>query len=267
LLRASVVDKIGNPVTNLPREAFKVFEDGVEQKIQVFRLEDGPLSIGVLVDISASMRPIAENLRQAVERFAGTAGPEDEFFLIEFNNEAYLDMPRTMDSRKLVSQLDLLRFAGASALVDAVYYAAGYIRDARNPRKALLILSDGRDNASRHTKGEIEDLLQRVDVRVYCIGISPEASRLKEPASARLLLEDLSNRTGGVLLPSTKPKDLADAAARIGSQMRSGYVLGYSPANQKSGEKRGRPTVKLELPRGSPPLRVTTGPGPKAPPR
>jgi VWFA-related protein len=267
LLRAAVIDKSGNPVTNLPREAFKVFEDGVEQKIQVFRLEDGPMSIGVLVDVSASMKSIAVNLRQAVERFVATAGPQDEFFLVEFSNAAYLGVPRTLDARNLVSRMGLLRFAGPSALVDAVYSAAGYIREARNPRKALLILSDGVDNMSQHTKAEVENLLQREEVQVYCIGIRPEASPLKVPAYALRLLEELSSPTGGLLLPSIKPKDLADAAAQIAARMRSGYVLGYSPAIQKLGGRRALPTVKLELPRGSPSLRVTTGPGPKAPPR
>jgi Ca-activated chloride channel family protein len=270
LLRASVVDKSGNPVTNLPREAFKVFEDGVEQKLQVFRLEDGPMSIGVLVDVSASMKSIAANLRSAVERFAGTAGPQNEFFLVEFNNEAYLEVPRTTDAGKLVSRVGLQGFRGGSALLDAVHEAAVYLREARNPRKALLVLSDGADNMGQYTKAGVENLLQREDVQVYCIGISPEPRPgvpAREFPPARRLLEELSSPTGGLLLPSIKPKDLADAAARIGSQMRSGYVLGYSPANQKSGAKRGRPTVKLELPRGSPPLRVTTGPGPKAPPR
>ena len=103
LLRATVVDKSGNPVTNLPREAFKVFEEGVEQKVQVFRLEDGPMSIGVLVDVSASMKSIAANLRQSVERFVATAGPQGEFFLVEFSNAAYLEVPRTMDAGKLTT--------------------------------------------------------------------------------------------------------------------------------------------------------------------
>lgn len=258
-LRASVVDKSGNPVTNLPQEAFKVFEDGVEQKIQVFRLEDGPLSIGVLVDISRSMRPAADNLKQAVERFASTAGPQDEFFLMEFNNEAYLEVPRTTDARKLVRQLDSVRFDGGSALLDAVYSGAVYFREARNPRKTLLILSDGTDNESRHAKAEVLDLLERGDVQVYCIGIRADAGGR--------LLDELSSQTGGVLLPSIKPKDLAEAAARIGARMRSRYVLGYSPAGQRFGGRRSLPTVKLSLPRGSPSLRVITGPGPKAPPQ
>jgi VWFA-related protein len=258
LLRASVVDKSGNPVTNLPREAFKVFEDGVEQKGQVFRLEDGPMSIGVLVDVSASMKSIAANLRSAVERFAGTAGPQDEFFLVEFNNAAYLEVPRTTDAGKLVSRVGLQGFRGGSALVDAVYSAAGYIREARNPRKALLIFSDGADNMGQYTKAGVLDLLERGDVQVYCIGIRADAGGR--------LLDELSSQTGGVLLPSIKPKDLAEAAAQIAARMRGGYVLGYSPAGQRFGGRRALPTVKLSLPRGSPSLRVITGPGPKAPP-
>lgn len=270
LLRASVVDKSGNPVTNLPREAFKVFEDGVEQKVQVFRLEDGPLSIGVLVDISRSMRPAADNLKQAVERFASTVGPQDEFFLVEFTDVAYLKTPLTTDAGKLVSQLDLHRFAGVSAVRDVAYAAARYIREARNPRKALLIISDGDDNVSILKKAAVQDYLQGEDIQVYCIGLPLESliegSRLDPDAGGRLL-DELSSPTGGVVLRSIKPKDLADAAAQIGARMRGGYVLGYSPANQNSGGKRGRLSVKLELPRGSPALRVISGPGPKAPPQ
>jgi VWFA-related protein len=258
-LRASVVDKSGNPVTNLPREAFKVFEDGVEQKVQVFRLEDGPMSIGVLVDISRSMKAVAADLRQAVERFASTAGPQDEFFLIEFNDAAYLEAPRTTDARKLVSRVGLQKFAGPSAALDAVYDAAVYSRKSRNPRKTLLILSDGSDNMSRHAKAEVLDLLELDGVQVYCIGIRAEAGGR--------LLDELSSQTGGVLLPSIKPKDLAEAAARIGARMRGGYMLGYSPAGQRFGGRRALPTVKLSLPRGSPSLRVITGPGPKTPPQ
>jgi VWFA-related protein len=267
-LRASVVDKSGNPVTNLPREAFKVFEDGVEQKIEVFRLEEGPLSIGVLVDISRSMKAVAaDNLKQAVERFVGAAGPQDEFFLVEFNDVAYLKTPLTTDAGKLVSQLDLHRFAGVSAVRDVAYAAARYMREARNPRKALLIISDGDDNVSILKKAAVQDYLQGEDIQVYCIGLPLESLPGLDPGAGGRVLDELSSPTGGVVLPSIKPKDLAEAAARIGARMRGGYVLGYSPANQKSGGKRGRPTVKLSLPRGSPSLRVITGPGPKAPPQ
>jgi VWFA-related protein len=270
-LRASVVDKSGNPVTNLPREAFKVFEDGVEQKIEVFRLEEGPLSIGVLVDISRSMKAVAaDNLKQAVERFVGAAGPQDEFFLVEFNDVAYLKTPLTTDAGKLVSQLDLHRFAGVSAVRDVAYAAARYIREARNPRKALLIISDGDDNVSILKKAAVQDYLQGEDIQVYCIGLPLESliegSRLDPDAGGRLL-DELSSPTGGVVLRSIKPKDLAEAAAQIAARMRSGYVLGYSPAGQRFGGRRALPTVKLSLPRGSPSLRVITGPGPKAPPQ
>jgi Ca-activated chloride channel homolog len=271
LLRATVVDKIGNPVTDLPREAFKVFEDGVEQKIQVFRLEDGPLSIGVLVDVSRSMIGTAANFKLAIERFAGTGGPQDEFFLIEFNNEAYLEVPRTTDAKQLVSRVGLQKFAGASALLDAVYVAAVYVRDGRHPRKALLVLSDGSDTMSRRGKTEVTDLLLREDVQACCIGIGPIPPRsfsdFEQSSAGPRLLQDVCSRTGGLFLPATVPKEIEAAAAQIGARMRSDYVLGYSPANQKSGGKRGGPTVKLELPRGSPSLRVTIGPGPKVPPR
>ena len=167
-------------VTGLEKENFKVFEDKKEQEISQFSSEDAPLSIGVVFDCSGSMGRKLEKSRQAVAQFFKTANPEDEFFLVQFNDSADLIQPFTSNLEEIQNRLTFTQSKGRTALLDAIYLALHEMKKAKNPRKALLIISDGGDNSSRYTEAEIKNLVKEADVQIYAIGIY-EADRRPRP--------------------------------------------------------------------------------------
>ncbi len=169
-------------VTGLDKENFKLFEDKVEQEITQFSSEDAPLSVGIVFDTSGSMGAKLQKSRQAVAQFMKTANPEDEFFLIQFNDRPELVVPFTPDTEEIQNRLTFTQAKGRTALLDGVYMAMNQMKKARNPRKAILIISDGGDNSSRYTESEVKNAVREADVQIYAIGIfEPMASRGRTP--------------------------------------------------------------------------------------
>jgi Ca-activated chloride channel homolog len=259
LIPVTVTDPLNRFVTGLDLENFRIFEDKQEQRISQFSSEDAPLSIGVIFDCSGSMGSKLEKSRQAVAQFFKTANPEDEFFLIQFGDGADMIQSFTKNLEEIQNRLMFTQPKGRTALLDALYMGLSQMKKARNPRKALLVISDGGDNNSRYTESEIKNLVKESDVQIYAIGIyEPIAARGRTPeeAAGQGLLTEVAEQTGGRQYPVDNLNELPDIAAKIGIELRNQYVLGYSPQNQERDGKYRKVQVKLIQPRGLPALRA-----------
>jgi Ca-activated chloride channel homolog len=260
LIPVTVTDPLNRFVTGLEKENFKIFEDKKEQEISAFSSEDAPLSVGVIFDCSGSMGRKLEKSRLAVSQFFKTANPDDEFFLVQFNDSADLIQPFTRNLEEIQNRLTFTQSKGRTALLDAIYLALAEMKKAHNPRKALLIISDGGDNSSRYTETEVRNRVKESDVQIYAIGIyEPIAARGRTPeeASGQSLLTEIAEITGGRQYPVDNPNELPDIAAKIGVELRNQYVIGYSPQNLDRDGKYRHVQVKLIQPRGLPQLRST----------
>lgn len=259
LINVTVTDPLNRFVTGLEREHFRLYEDKVQQEITAFSSEDAPISIGLVFDTSGSMGPKLQKSRQAAAEFFKTANPSDEFFLVQFNDRPQLATPFTTDTDKIQSDLTFTQSKGRTALLDGVYLAMHEMKKARNPRKALLIISDGGDNSSRYTETEIKNAVREADVQVFSIGIFESLGnrgRTPEEAAGPGLLNDLAEQTGGREYTVENVAELPDIAAKIGTELRNEYILGYTPKNRERDGKYRRVQVKLNQPRGLPPLKA-----------
>ncbi len=257
LIPVTVTDPLNRIVTGLDREDFKIFEDKVPQEIAQFSSDDAPLSVGVIFDCSGSMGAKLEKSRYAVSQFFRSANPDDEFFLVEFNDRAELVQSFTSNLEDIQNRLTFTQSKGRTALIDAVYLALSEMKKAHNPRKALLVISDGGDNNSRYTENEIKNLVKEADVQIYAIGIYDQnRGRTPEEASGPELLTEIAEQTGGRQYPVENINELPDIAAKIGFELRNQYLIGYSSTNPERDGKYRRVQVKVVQPRGLPPLRA-----------
>ncbi len=254
LVPAQVTNALGTPVTDLNKEDFKVFEDGVEQPITNFAREDAPLSIGLLFDTSGSMRNKIKKATEAAAAFFKTTNPQDEFFLIEFSDRPKLTIPFTPDADEVYDRIAHASPFGRTSLLDAIHMAMGEMKHAQNTRKALVIVSDGGDNRSRHSAREIKNAMLESDLQVYAMGIFDPADTPKhsvEEQNGPKLLEELAEQSGGREYPVLSLDDLPSISARIGNQLRNQYLLGYTPTNSERDGKfriisvRVTPQVKI----------------------
>lgn len=258
LVPVAVTDNSNRYVLGLERENFQIFEDEVEQTITHFSSEDAPLSIGLILDISGSIGAKLSTSRQAVREFLKTLNASDEVFLVECSDRAELTVPTTHDTSKIESRLNAATSAGLTALLDAVHLGIQEMKNARNPRKALLIVSDGGDNNSRYTGTEIQDRVRESDVQIYAMGVfEPYTFGLSaaEITGPRVLSE-ISEQTGGRALAANKMSDLPSIAARIGLELRNQYVLAYAPKNKARDGKYRKVQIKLIQPQELPPLKA-----------
>lgn len=234
LVPAQVTDAAGAPVSNLSKQDFRIFEDGVEQTITDFAIEDAPVSVGFLFDASASMRNKMRQSSEAAAAFFSTANRDDEFFLVEFNERAKLSMPFTTDADAVYKRVSHVRPLGRTSLLDAVHLALVQMKRARHARKAIVIVSDGGDNRSRYTATQIENAMRESEVQIYSIGIFDPVerrNRVPEEKNGPQLLDQLAQDSGGRYFSVDNLDDLPAIGERIGEELRSQYLLGYSPAN------------------------------------
>ncbi|MGI8741347.1 MAG: VWA domain-containing protein [Bryobacteraceae bacterium] len=258
-INVTVTDPLNRFVTGLDKDYFKLFEDKIQQQVTQFSSEDAPLSIGLVFDTSGSMGAKLQKSRQAASQFFKTANPEDEFFLITFNDRPEMVVPFTADTEELQNRLTFVQSKGKTALLDGVYLAMNQMKKARNPRKALLIISDGGDNSSRYTESEIKNAVREADVQIYAIGIfevMASRGRTPEELAGPGLLNEIAEQTGGRAFAVDNLAELPDVAAKIGMELRNQYVLYYSPKNQQRDGKYRHVSVKLVQPRGLPPLKA-----------
>jgi Ca-activated chloride channel family protein len=248
LIPVTVTDRQNRFVTGLEKEFFKLYENNVEQTISQFGFEDAPISVGVVFDCSGSMNNKLTKSREAVADFLKTSNPGDEFSLVTFSSRPELLVHLTEQSEEIQSRLTFVRPEGRTALLDAIVLSMDEMKKSHNPRKALVIISDGGDNASRYTVREIKNMVRETDVQIFAIGILDpimERRRTAEEMSGPELLNDLSRETGGRLFEVDNLGDLPDVASKIGLALRNQYVLGYAPANVLKDGKYHRVQVKL----------------------
>jgi VWFA-related protein len=270
LIPVTVTDPMNRFVTGLEKENFRVFENNKEQVIVQFSSEDAPLSVGVIFDCSGSMGQKLQKSRQAVAQFFKTANPEDEFFLVTFADDTKLVQPFTTNLEEIQNRLTFTTSKGETALLDAVYMGLHEMKKAKNPRKALLLITDGGDNNSRYTQTEIKNLVREADVQIYAMGIyelGPSRSRTAEEAGGPGLLSEISEQTGGRQYPVENMNEMPDIAAKIGTELRNQYLIGFRPENQERDGKYRKVTVKMVQPRGMPLLRAFFRQGYYAPSR
>lgn len=273
LVPVSVTDPSNRYVLGLDKDDLRLFEDGVEQKVTHFSNEDAPLSIGLLVDTSGSMGAKLETSRQAVAEFLKTLNSADEAFLVEFSDQAQLAVPLTNDAGAIRSAMTSATSGGLTALLDAVHMGLQEMKHSKNPRKALLVISDGGDNNSRYTSSEITNLVREADVQVYAMGVFepslsfglPPGLGLHGTGGSKLgdaeldgprLLAEIANQTGGRALAATNLRELPGVAERIGIELRNQYVLAYSPTNPNHDGKYRKIEVKLQQPKALPALKA-----------
>ncbi len=265
-----VTTAIGASVTHLTKENFRLFEDGVEQTLTGFAHDDAPISIGVLFDTSGSMQDKMQKSSEAAAAFFRTAGAEDEFFLVKFSGRAKLVVPFTPDPGEVYREIVRTKPAGQTSLLDAIHLALGQMKAAQNLRKALVILSDGGDNWSRHTVRQISNALIESDVQVYAMGIFDANYSVKHTAEERRgpqLLNDIAEQTGGRHFPVDKLNELPAIASRIGRELRDQYVLGYYSTNAVHDGKYRQVKLTVANPSGARPLRAYYRQGYYAPTR
>jgi Ca-activated chloride channel homolog len=268
MVNVTVTDPYNRLVTGLDPDNFRVYEDNVEQEIVTFSSEDVPISIGVIFDFSGSMSNKVGKAREAALQFFKTANPQDEFFLVSFNERAELTSAFTNSVEDLQSRLMLTSPKGRTALLDAIYLGLSEMRGAHNGKRALLILSDGGDNHSRYNENDIKRLVREADTQLYAIGIfDPLGSRNRTPEELKgpSLLSEVTEMTGGRVFAVERIEDLPDIATKIGMELRNQYVLGYRPSNKAHDARWRKIKIKLRAPRGLPPLTVFAKTGYYAP--
>ncbi len=230
-LNASVLDGNGRAVQTLPREAFQVFEDGVQQNVASFRHEDLPVSLGVLIDSSGSMYDKRAAVGRASIDLIKLSNPQDEAFLVDFSWEAFIDQDFTRDIKKLEEGLNYVKASGGTAIYDAVIASADYLaRNGKQPKQVLLVITDGDDNASTSTLEETIRRVQELDgPTIYCVGLlfGPDEDR-RESRHARRVLETLAEQTGGVAYFPRKLEEVDSIAQQVATDIRQQYTIAYS---------------------------------------
>jgi Ca-activated chloride channel homolog len=256
LVPVTVTDLWERPVTNLGAGAFRVFEDNIEQKIVSVFKEDGPVSVGFVFDTSSSMKKRIDRSIAAIRRFFESTAPGDEFFLVKFADQPTLATGFTSNPADILRDLSTREPQGWTALLDAIGLGVHEMKKAKNPRRALFVLTDGGDNDSRYTESEIKDLVMESDVRVYAIGIFERYQ----------FLERLTAESGGRAYFARKLADLPEVVDRLSADLREEYILGYSSNNQRNDGKYRTLRVEVTPPAGERSLNVVWRRGYYAPP-
>jgi len=267
LVPVSVTDQADRPVLGLDTPHFRVYERGVEQQVLQISREDAPMAVGLVFDTSLSMMPKMAAARAAAAALLDTANPEDEFFLIEFDDTPRVTQHLTSDPGEIQMRLTQATPHGHTALLDAVYLGVQELRKSSKPRKALVILSDGGDNHSRYTARELGGLLRESDVAVYAMGLfaATPAILAEEERDGPGLLEQMTRQTGGRFVAVPDPRGLPEAAGSIGAELHNRYVIAFAPSGDDSDGKYRKLQVKVVPPEGLRALRVAWRPGYYAP--
>lgn len=222
LVPVTVTDSTDRPITDLTPASFRVFDDNVEQKILDLHREDGPVSVGFIFDSSSSMKGRMDRSIEAVQQFLKTLTKGDEFFLVRFSDRPALLTDFTDNPDDILSSLSFVQPDGWTSLNDAICLGLQRMKHARNPRRALFVLTDGGDNNSRYSESEVRSLARESDVNVYSIGM------FERPR----FLEKLAMDTGGRAIWAHKLQDLPEVVEKLSRDFRNQYVLSYSPEEQ-----------------------------------
>jgi VWFA-related protein len=232
VLPVSVSDSRGKLVTNLERQAFKVYENGAEQAIKIFRREDVPISLGIIIDNSGSMRDKRQKVETASMDLVKASNPQDEVFVVNFNDEAYLDVPLTNNLKKLEEGVARIDSRGGTAMRDAISMSMDYMKEkAKKDKKVLLVVTDGNDTASTGTLERLIDKSRNAGVLIYAIGLLNEEER-REAKKAKRALDEITKESGGLCFYPRELSEVDKIALQVAQDIRNQYTIAYSPTIQ-----------------------------------
>jgi len=261
ICHATVVDKVGHLVTTLPKEAFTVYENGARQEIRLFKREDIPVSMGIVIDNSGSMRNKIAQVKAASVALVQESNPDDEEFVVNFNDTAYMDLPEGKDFTNSIKDLEaaLARIdtRGGTAMRDAIQMSIEHLKKAHKDKKVLVVVTDGNDNSSLVGMEALMKTARQSGVVIYAVGILTEEEH-REAARAKKALNDLTEATGGSVF---YPKDVSEVdriAHQVAHDIRNQYTIGYSPANANMDGTFRQIRIVAKAP-GSPVVRTRTG--------
>jgi Ca-activated chloride channel family protein len=249
MVPVTITDGLNRPVTGLDQANFQLFENKKPQEIRHFSTEDTPVSVGLIVDTSGSMRDKMERAREAVHQFCEAANPQDEFFMITFADAPHLATDFTNKSEELENGLLAAQSRGRTSLLDAIYMGLRKMHDAHYSRRALLILSDGGDNHSRYSERDVMNAVKEADVLLYAVGTFDRYVNTQEELLGPELLQSVTEVTGGKAFTLTNVADLPAVTRAISLQLRHQYVLAYRPQSRPRNGKWYKISVKLRLPK------------------
>jgi len=217
-------------VTTLNRDAFAVYENGKRQAITLFRRDDIPVSLGLLIDNSGSMRAVRSKVEAAALALARASNPQDEMFVLNFNDNAHIDVPFTSDVRVLEAGIRRVDSIGGTAMRDAIDLAQRYlVEHGMRDRKVLLVITDGIDNASVATREHVEKQAEQLDTVVFAVGLFGDEERNRR---GRHELDQLTDKTGGLAYYPASIDEVGSVALEIAHQIRNQYTIAYAPTNQ-----------------------------------
>jgi len=256
IVPATVTDPMNRLVTGLERENFSIYEDNVLQPIKSFSVEDSPVSIGIIFDLSGSMSSKIVSARRALNEFLRTSNPQDEYFVIGFNDRPQVVVDYTSNVDDIEARMLQLKPENRTALLDAIYMGIVKLKQARYERRALIIVSDGGDNRSRYSERELNSAVRESDLQIYAIGIFDLYATTPEEIAGPVLLNEICDMTGGRLFRASDTSELGDIATAISSELRNQYVIGYKPLNVNHDATWRKVRVRLQPPPGLPVLTV-----------
>ncbi|MDX2033016.1 MAG: VWA domain-containing protein [Blastocatellia bacterium] len=259
-LTATVTDRDGRAVTDLRPGEIEVYEDKVRQHVEFYGMADAPVSVGVIFDLSGSMSTQLARAREALTAFIETSHPQDDYFLIGFQKQVRL-LAEFGDGASMLRRLAPADAHGSTALYDAIYMGMEKVKQGRHRKHALLVISDGQDNASRYDLDELRRRMRETDAQIYCIGVNQASTSDKaawrEERRGQMILDTIAQLTGGRSFFVHTAEALEEATTRVALELRQQYSLGYVPTNaQPDGRWR-----KIRLRVNRPALRVRTREG------
>jgi VWFA-related protein len=230
-LHATVVNKSGHLLTDLPQKAFHVYENGVEQPIKKFLREDVPVSMGLIVDNSGSMRTKRQRVEASALALVKASNPQDEVFIVNFNDEAFLDQPFTSDIKELERGLAKIDSRGGTAMRDAIRMSIDYLKEnGKKDKKVLVVVTDGDDNNSSGTLENLVKAAQQSEVLIYTVGLLSEEEK-REAKRATRALNAIAEATGAKSYYPKELKDVDGVCQQVAHDIRSQYIIAYSPIN------------------------------------
>jgi Ca-activated chloride channel family protein len=236
----TITDSRGAYISGLEREHFEIFEDKISQEISYFSTEDTAMSLGIVLDISKSMDPVLASARRNGGACLDIGTRQDEYFLLTFADKLLTNTDFTTDIRDLRAELMTLKAKGNTALYDAVYAGVAKLKDATNPRKALVVVTDGFENHSRYSRTNLREAVKESDIQIYTIGNRGDGA-----------LRELSEITGGgSFSPQSRGYALGNICSQVVRELKSQYLLGYRSTNTAKDGKWRQIRVKLNPPRG-----------------
>jgi len=258
----TVVDKNNHLITNLTQEAFTVYENGVQQPIRVFRHEDVPVSLGLVIDNSGSMRDKRAKVESAALALVKDSNPEDEVFIVNFNDEAFLDNPHgksfTNDLKEMEEALTRIDSRGGTAMRDAVRMSIDHLKEkAHKDKKVLVAVTDGNDNASAVTLENLVKAAQQSEVLIYAVGLLGEEER-REAQRAQRALKALATATGGDVYFPKDANEVEKIAHQVARDIRNQYTIAYTPTNTAMDGTFRQIKIMVKAP-GNPTVRTRTG--------